>query len=91
MIARVVLSALGGLFVGASVLVVGLAASVAFAWATGTRAYLPGVFEAWFTEENGMPAVNFIPNQWGMLAVVLGVAALVVVASVRRRSAGRAE
>ncbi|MDQ4502775.1 hypothetical protein [Sinomonas sp. ASV322] len=91
MIVRVVFSALGGLVVGVSVLVLGLVASMAFAWSTGTRANLPGIFEAWLTEENGMPAVNFVPHPWGMLAVILVVTALVVVGSLRRRSAGSAE
>ncbi|MCH6470980.1 hypothetical protein [Sinomonas terrae] len=88
MFARVVLSALGGLFVGMAVLVIVLIAAVAFGWATGTRAYLPGIFEAWFTEENGLPAVNFVPNAWGMLAVVLVVSAASAAVSVRRRRKG---
>ncbi|WP_415854501.1 hypothetical protein [Sinomonas sp. G460-2] len=85
MFARIVLSALGGIFVGVAVLVIVLIASVGFAWATGTRAFLPGIFEAWFTEENGLPAVDFEPNPWGMLVVVLLVSASTAVGALRKR------
>ena len=85
MIARMVISSLGGLILGCAVLVIALVGSVAFAWATGTRAYLPGIFEAWITEENGMPAVNFVPSLWGMLAVILLVSACFVWVSMRKR------
>ncbi|WP_138419351.1 hypothetical protein [Sinomonas gamaensis] len=86
---RIVVSALSGLVLGAAVLVIVLVGSTAFAWATGTRAFLPGIFEAWVTEENGMPAVNFVPNLWGMLAVVLATSAFLVLASLRKRGSGR--
>lgn len=85
MITRILLSAIVGIVVGCAVLVLVLMASVAFAWATGTRAYLPGVFDAWITQENGMPAVNFIPGPWGMLAVVLVISACFVGTAVRKR------
>jgi hypothetical protein len=81
---RIVLSAIGGAVIGGAILVIVLIGSVAFAWATGTRAYLPGVFDAWITEENGMPAVNFVPNPWGMLAVVVVISAGFVWTAVRK-------
>lgn len=84
MMTRIVLSAIGGILIGCAVLVIVLIGSVAFAWATGTRAYLPGVFDAWITEENGMPAVNFVPNALGMLAVVVVIAAGFVGAAIRK-------
>jgi hypothetical protein len=89
MLTRIVVSALSGMVLGAAVLIIVLVGSTGFAWATGTRAFLPGIFEAWVTEENGMPAVNFVPNLWGMLAVVVTTSACLVVASLRRRGPGR--
>lgn len=82
---RIVLSALGGMMIGLAVLVIMLIGSVAFAWATGDRVYLPGIFDAWMTEENGMPAVNFTPSPWGMLAFVLIISFCFVWASSRNR------
>ena len=90
MVARVIRSALGGMFVGVVVLVIGLIASLGFVWATRSRAYLPGIVEAWFSEESGLPAVNFAPNPWGMLAVALLILALMAVASLRRWRRGSA-
>jgi hypothetical protein len=89
MLTRLVIAALSGMVLGGAVLIIVLVGSVAFAWATGTEASLPGIFEAWVTEENGMPAVNFVPNPWGMLAVVLGIAAGLVWVSLRRRGPRR--
>ncbi|MDQ0646960.1 putative membrane protein [Microbacterium natoriense] len=65
-----------GVILGVAVLFLGLCAAVTFAFATAGPVLLPGVFKAWSTTENEMPAMNFEPNYVGVLLVIVVVATL---------------
>lgn len=60
-------------------------AAVGFAYVTATAVHFPGIIQAWFTTENGMPALNFEPNFAGML-VWVGVVAAAYCVLIWRRS-----
>jgi hypothetical protein len=87
---RIFLGAIGGVAVGVSLLFLGIVAAVAYAWMTTTEVHVPGIIKAWFTEENGAPALNFEPNGTGMLVVIAICAVIPVLAALRsRRSVDR--
>lgn len=81
---------LAGLALGIAVLFLAVVGAVAFAYTTGTDVLIPGVFEGWFTEENGLPALNFRPNGIGMLVAVLAIAVLFALLGLRRTRVERA-
>lgn len=74
LIARVIL----GLLLGAAVVFIVLACGVGYAFFSGQQLVLPGLLEAWFTTENGLPALNFRPQFTGMAIAVAAVALLFV-------------
>jgi hypothetical protein len=78
---KIFVNSIAGFALGAAVLFLGLVAAVGFAFATEGRVFLPGVLTAWFTTENDLPALNFEPNLFGMLAVILVITALYVFAA----------
>ncbi|MGG7464948.1 MULTISPECIES: hypothetical protein [unclassified Plantibacter] len=80
---KATLGAIVGFLAGASILFIALVACVGYAWMTKTEVIIPGVFKAFFTTENDLPALNFEPNGIGMLVIVLVIAALSVIGSLR--------
>ncbi|NQX27774.1 hypothetical protein HQQ81_10520 [Microbacteriaceae bacterium VKM Ac-2854] len=88
---KLIINGISGLVLGAAVLFLGLVASSAFAFATSSQALIPGVFKAWFVTENDLPAMNFEPNFFGMLMVILLVAAayMYIAHQIGRRIAAR--
>ena len=81
---KAVLGAITGIFAGAAILFIGLIACAGYAWMSKNEVALPGVFRAWFTSENDLPALNFEPNGVGMLVVVLVITVLCVLSALRR-------
>lgn len=71
---KLIASCCAGVALGVSVLFLGLVAASSFAFTSDGEVYLPGVFRAWFTQENGLPAMNFAPNFSGMAIVVIAIA-----------------
>lgn len=86
-VAKMITALLGGLVTGICLLFIVLVAAVGFAYVTTQSVHLPGIINAWFTTENGMPALNFEPNFVGMLVAVLVVAAVIVVVAWMRLTA----
>jgi hypothetical protein len=84
-IARFAGRLLAGLGIGIAVVFLAVVGAVAFAYATGTDVLIPGVFEGWFTQENGLPALNFRPNGIGIVVVVVVIAGLFAVLGLRRK------
>lgn len=82
---RIIVGAFGGIAVGMSLLFLGIVAAVAYAWVTTTPVYVPGIIKAWFTVENGAPALNFEPNGTGMLVFIAVCGIVAIVASLRSR------
>ena len=72
-----------GVIVDASILVIAFVACVGYAWVSKDEVTIPGVFRAFFTTENGPPALNFEFNEIGMLVVFLAIAALSIFGSLR--------
>jgi len=88
-IARFAGRLLAGLALGVAVVFLAVVGAVAFAYTTGADVLIPGVFEGWFTEENGLPALNFRPNAIGIGTAVLVIAVLFALLGLRRnRSSG---
>ncbi len=85
-IVKAILGGIVGVIAGASILFVGLAATVGYAWMSKSEAIIPGVFKAWFTTETELPVLNFEPNGAGMLIVILLITILSVLGSLRRSS-----
>ena len=81
---KAMLGAITGVFTGAAILFIALIACVGYAWMSKTEVAIPGVFRAWFTSENSVPALNFEPNGVGMLVVVLVITVLCVLSALRR-------
>jgi hypothetical protein len=54
----------------------------------GDSVWIPGLYRAWFSVDNGMTALHFDPNGPGMLTVILAVATpyLALFTSTRRSS-----
>jgi len=69
--ARLVLSALTGLAGGAAIVFLVVMACVVLAFAAETDVAFPGLFRAWFSTENDLPAISFTPNGTGMIIAVL--------------------
>lgn len=74
-----------GLALGVAVVFLAVVGAVAFAYATGVDVIIPGVFEGWFTQENGLPALNFRPNGIGIIVAVVVIAVLFALLRLRRR------
>ena len=75
---RLVLSVFTGMTLGVAVVFLTLVSAVAYAFATGSTAFIPGVLTAWFTTENDLPALNFQPNGVGLLVAVGLISAIFV-------------
>jgi hypothetical protein len=75
---KMITALVGGFVTGVCLLFIALVAAVGFAYVTTQSVHLPGIIHAWFTTENGMPALNFEPNFIGMLVAVLLVATITV-------------
>ena len=65
--------------VGLSAVFLVSAVLVGLAFATDRVVFLPWVLRVWVTSENGLPAVNVVPNGSGIL---LGVALVALVSAV---------
>lgn len=68
-------AALGVVLAGSTLFVVCVAAA-AIGWSTGEAVSVPFVFDVRVAEENGVPAVSFVPHFTGMLVVGLLITAL---------------
>ena len=80
-LAKIILNSVTGIILGAATLFIAVVTVVGFAFATHTTAFIPGVFHAWFTSENDLPALSFEPNGIGMLLFILIVAIIYVVSA----------
>jgi hypothetical protein len=76
--AKIIVSSITGLVLGVATLFLALVAVSAFAFATDGEALIPGVFKAWFTTDNDLPALNFEPSGIGMMVFIVIVAAVYV-------------
>lgn len=76
-----------GILAGISLLFIGSVAAVGFAYTMEKSVHLPGLFKAWFTTENGMPALNFDPNFLGMLTWIITATAAFCLRSWRKQKA----
>ncbi|PDQ36209.1 MAG: hypothetical protein B5766_01985 [Candidatus Lumbricidophila eiseniae] len=74
---------IAGVLVDASILVIALVACIGYAWVSKDEVTIPGVFRAFFTTENDLPALNFEFNEIGMLVVFLAIAVLSIFGSLR--------
>jgi len=74
---------LSGVVFGAAALFLGLVAAAGIAFVTHGQTLIPGVFKAWFTSENELPALNFEPNVIGMMTVVAVLAGFYTVKALR--------
>lgn len=81
---KIVGMALAGLLLGTSCVVLAVIACVGAAYLTYGVVELPGIFKGWITEENGFPALNFIPNGIGMLTAIVAIGAAFTVVGVLR-------
>lgn len=87
-VTQTITSVISGALLGIALLFLAIAASVSIGFATNGKAFIPGVFEAWFTTENDMPALNFIPNGIGMSAFIV-LTAIAYTAAMHRRAIGK--
>lgn len=76
---KAIVRGMTGLVLAGSLLVLGIISIIVTAVASGGRAEIPGVFEAWMEQYQGSPSLGFIPHALGM-AVVIGVFTLGYVA-----------
>ncbi|WP_194948751.1 hypothetical protein [Actinomyces trachealis] len=66
-ISHISVSFVTGLFFGLATVFVLCSISTLLAYSLGRSISIPFVYRAWFTEENGMPALNFMPHGSGIL------------------------
>lgn len=74
-----------GALLGVAGLFLAIVAAIGYAYVTEDMALLPWVVTAWFTTEDGLPAMNFVPNALGMLGVIVVVATGYVFVASRSR------
>lgn len=74
-ILKMIFAAVIGCLAGLALLFIVLVTSIGYAYTTSNSVNLPGIVEAWFTIENGFPALNFNPDFTGM-AVFIGFVAV---------------
>lgn len=86
-ISEISISLVTGLFFGLATVFVLCSVSTLLAYPLDWSISIPFVYQAWFTEENGMPALNFVPHGSGILAA----SALIAVAYAARAELGRQE
>lgn len=73
---KLVVSAFSGLVGGAAIVLIVLMACLGTAFWASTDVVIPGVFAAWVTSENDLPALTFRLNGIGILVIVLSIAGL---------------
>jgi len=88
-ITKIVVNLVVGVLLGVALLFLTIVCSVAIAFVTNGQALIPGVFEAWVTTENEMPALSFAPNGVGMIIFIVAIAVIYTVTMYSKSSRER--